>query len=131
MPVDHLQLWVPDLGRATRSWGWLLGRLGYEETRSWETGRVWRDGTIGIVIEASPDMVPGMLYSRLRPGLNHLAFRVDGPEHLTDLVRESPHHGWRELADHRGHPLHGKLTMAFLEDQDGFEVELIARSDHD
>jgi hypothetical protein len=28
--LHHVELWVPDLGRAVREWGWLLGRLGYE-----------------------------------------------------------------------------------------------------
>ena len=27
--LHHLTLWVPDLGRAKRSWSWLLGGLGY------------------------------------------------------------------------------------------------------
>jgi len=126
--VHHLQLWVPDLDRATRSWGWLLEALGYELTRSWDTGRVWRDETTGIVIEASPDMVPGMLHSRLRPGLNHLAFRVTGTHELASIVTDGAEHGWRELGAHHGHPLHGELTVAFLEDQDGFEVELVAPS---
>lgn len=126
MSLHHLQLWVPDLARATRSWGWLLERLGYTRRREWATGRVWRDDTTGIVIEASPDMVPGMLYSRLRPGLNHVAFHVRDTDELRDIVEGSAAHGWTELVDHQGHPLRGELTVAFLEDQDGFEVELVA-----
>ena len=71
MSIHHLQLWVPDLARAEESWGWLLGQLGYDLARTWDHGRVWRQDGTGIVIEASPDMVPGMLHSRLRPGMNH------------------------------------------------------------
>lgn len=126
MPIHHIQLWVPDLTRATRSWGWLLEELGYTKTREWATGRVWRDDSTGIVIEASPDMVPGMLHSRLRPGLNHLAFEVVSALELHDLIDSSTRHGWTQLGENRNHPLHGQLTTAFLEDQDGFEVELIA-----
>jgi catechol 2,3-dioxygenase-like lactoylglutathione lyase family enzyme len=25
--LHHVELWVPDLARAARSWGWLLGEL--------------------------------------------------------------------------------------------------------
>jgi catechol 2,3-dioxygenase-like lactoylglutathione lyase family enzyme len=27
--LHHVELWVPDLAAATRSWGWLLGELGW------------------------------------------------------------------------------------------------------
>src|SRR5882724_3504372 len=28
--LHHVEMWVPDLDRTARSWGWLLGELGYE-----------------------------------------------------------------------------------------------------
>lgn len=125
MAIHHLQIWVPDLGRAERSWGWLLGHLGYTLVRSWEHGHVWHmDGT-SIVIEASPDMVPGMLYSRWRPGLNHIAFRVEGTDALAALVAAAPGHGWTQLGSAERHPLPPGTTIAYLEDGDGFEVELL------
>lgn len=126
MGIHHLQLWVPDLARAEESWGWLLEQLGFTLERSWEHGRVWRlDGT-GIVIEASPDMVPGMLHSRLRPGLNHVAFSVDSPEACAAIVTGAREHGWRQLDADAKHPLGKGLDVAYLEDRDGFEVELVA-----
>ena len=39
-----------------------------------------------LVLEQSPDMVPGMLHSRFRPGLNHVAFTLPTPETL-EVVR--------------------------------------------
>lgn len=126
MSIHHLQLWVPDLPRAQESWGWLLERLGYELAREWEHGRVWRQGPTGIVIEASPDMVPGMLHSRLRPGMNHLAFHVPDAATVASIVQEGPDHGWQQLGSDPRHPLPRDLNVAYLEDRDGFEVELIA-----
>lgn len=126
MSIHHLQLWVPDLERAQESWGWLLGELGYDLARSWEHGHVWRDGATGIVIEASPDMVPGMLHSRLRPGMNHLAFHVASVEAIATLLAAAPEHGWRRLGEDPRHPLPRAVAVAYLEDRDGFEVELIA-----
>lgn len=126
MSIHHLQLWVPELSRAERSWGWLLGELGYDLERTWEHGRLWRQGPTAIVVEASPDMVPGMLYSRLRPGLNHVAFNVESLSALDALLEHGPDHGWQALPHDPRHPISRALTVAYLEDADGFEVELIA-----
>src|SRR3954466_9242314 len=126
MPIHHLQLWVPDLSRAEESWGWLLEGLGFEQARRWDHGCVWRQDGTGIVIEASPDMVPGMLHSRLRPGMNHVAFHVESTEEIARMVDEAGEHGWRRLGDAPRHPLGRDLTVGYLEDRDGFEVELIA-----
>ena len=128
MTIHHLQLWVPDLGRAERSWGWLLHQLDYELENQWDVGRIWRKDGAGIVIEQSPDMVPGMLYSRLRPGMNHVAVRVAGPEAIDAILAEATDHGWTILAG-APHPLHGSPLVAYLEDTDGFEVELVAPTD--
>lgn len=129
MSIHHLQLWVPDLARAEQSWGWLLDELGYTVDRRWEHGFVFRQGATGIVIEASPDMVPGMLHSRLRPGMNHIAFHVDGAVALSALVESAGAHGWTPLSGASAHPLSGAQTAAYIENEDGFEVELIAQAD--
>ncbi|CAN5494601.1 hypothetical protein BH10ACT1_BH10ACT1_35080 [soil metagenome] len=126
MSIHHLQLWVPDLERAEGSWGWLLTELGYELGRRWDHGCVWRQDGTAIVIEASPDMVPGMLHSRLRPGMNHVAFHVADQTAVAALVAAAPDHGWTQLPDHVHHPMPSQLTVAYLENSDGFEVELIA-----
>ena len=127
MAIHHVQIWVPDLPRAERSWGWLLDRLDFVLARTWEHGRVWRKDGTGIAIEQSPDMVPGMLYSRLRPGLNHIAFHVASAAALAALVAEAQPYGWTMLDGGR-HPFPPGTTTAFLEDADGFEVELVAPS---
>lgn len=129
MSIHHVQLWVPDLDGAQGSWSWLLGELGYELERRWDRGFVWQQGATAIVIESSPDMVPGMLHSRLRPGMNHIAFHVPGTEALARLVDASAEHGWTPLSSEAGHPLAPSLTAAYLENTDGFEVELIAPAD--
>ncbi len=129
MSIHHIQLWVPDLHRAERSWGWLLGELGYDVVRTFDQGRVWRDGDgvngAGIVIEQSADMVPGMLHSRLRPGMNHVAFRVADTDLMDAIVTSAHEHGWQILENGAHHPLTGRPAIVYLEDHDGFEVELI------
>jgi catechol 2,3-dioxygenase-like lactoylglutathione lyase family enzyme len=78
--LHHIEVWVPSLPRAIRSWGWLLGELGYTPFQEWSAGRSWRLGATYLVVEQSPDLVPG------------------GPGHYA----------------------------AYLENEDGFEVELVA-----
>ena len=124
MAIHHVQIWVPDLGRAERSWGWLLDQLGFTLARRCEHGRLWRKDGTGIALEQSPDMVPGMLYSRIRPGLNHIALDVPSGDHVAGLVAEAGAYGWTPL-DGARHPYPPGTTTAFIEDEDGFEVELV------
>ncbi len=124
--LHHVELWVPDLSRAERSWGWLLPALGAAPYQSWEHGRSWRLGGVYVVVEQSPALTAGT-HERLRPGLNHLAFRAGPPDDLDALVAEAPAHGWRLLFADR-HPFAGgpQHRAAYLEDADGYEVELVA-----
>ena len=124
--LHHLTLWVPDLERAAPSWRWLLGKLGYLIDRDFETMLLFRhQGGFALVLEQSADMVPGMLYSRMRPGLNHVAFSLTSAALLERIVEEAADHGWTAFPGDR-HPIVGGANVAYLEDRDGFEVELVA-----
>jgi catechol 2,3-dioxygenase-like lactoylglutathione lyase family enzyme len=124
--LHHIELWVPSLARAEASWGWLLGELGYKINGEWPEGKSWQAGTTYIVLEQSPARIV-VRHDRLRPGLNHLAFYAASREQVDSLWRYAPEHGWRLMfADrhpHAGGPDH---YAAYLENQDGFEVELVA-----
>jgi catechol-2,3-dioxygenase len=80
---------------------------------------------VAIALEQSSDMVPGMLYSRMRPGLNHLAFRVATASLLAAILEGAQVHGWSPLPSDR-HPIAAGSEVAYLEDRDGFEIELVA-----
>jgi catechol 2,3-dioxygenase-like lactoylglutathione lyase family enzyme len=124
--LHHLTLWVPNIARAEQSWSWLLGELGWELDRSPDHMLLFRhvNGS-ALALEQSPDMVPGMLYSRFRPGLNHLAFGLEPGSSLDAIVAGAPAHGWSPLPSDR-HPIAGGSQVAYLEDRDGFEVELVS-----
>lgn len=129
MALHHLTLWVPDLGRSDPPWRWLLGELGYAVDRSLDRVLVFRHPTgFAVALEQSPDMVPGMLYSRLRPGVNHVAFAMESVSALDGVVAKASDHGWLPFASDR-HPIAGGARVAYLEDADGFEVELVAPAD--
>jgi catechol 2,3-dioxygenase-like lactoylglutathione lyase family enzyme len=123
--LHHLTLWVPDLDRAGPPWRWLLGQLGYELDVTFEHLLLFRQGGFALILEQSPDMVPGMLHSRFRPGLNHVAFTLPSADALAEMVAQAPEHGWMALPVDR-HPIAGGAEVAYLEDRDGFEVELVA-----
>lgn len=124
--LHHLTLWVPDLGRAAASWQWLLGELGYRLDASVAPVLLLRhESGFALVLEQSPDMVPGMLHSRFRPGLNHMAFTLDSPAALASILERAGEHGW-SLMPVESHPIAGGAEVAYLEDRDGFEVELVA-----
>jgi catechol 2,3-dioxygenase-like lactoylglutathione lyase family enzyme len=124
--LHHLTLWVPDLGRSEPAWRWLLEELGYTVDRSLDRVLVFRHpGGLAVALEESPDMVPGMLYSRLRPGVNHIAFTVDSASVFDEVVAKAADHGWLPFSGDR-HPISSGARVAYLEDADGFEVELVA-----
>jgi catechol 2,3-dioxygenase-like lactoylglutathione lyase family enzyme len=129
--LHHIEVWVPDLQRATRSWGWLLQQLGYAQFQNWPAGRSWRLGPTYIVVEQSPAL-RALDHDRCRPGLNHLAFHVDSAEFVDTLTAQAPKHGWTLLFPDR-HPYAGGKDhyAAYLEDADGFEVELVAVAEPD
>jgi catechol 2,3-dioxygenase-like lactoylglutathione lyase family enzyme len=124
--LHHLTLWVPDLDRARDGWTWLLAELGYRADESVTGILLFRtDGGASLAMEQSPDMVPGMLYSRFRPGLNHLAFAVDDPDQLERIAAGAAAHGWSRLPVDT-HRIAGGADVIYLEDGSGFEVELVA-----
>ncbi|GAA3210038.1 VOC family protein [Dactylosporangium siamense] len=124
--LHHVELWVPDLARAVRSWGWLLGELGWTQFQDWDAGRSWRLGATYLVVEQSPALTADR-HERCRPGLNHLAFHVEGRERLDAITGAAGGHGWSLLFPDR-HPYAGgpEHYAAYLEDADGFEAELVS-----
>ncbi|MCC3764453.1 VOC family protein [Glycomyces sp. TRM65418] len=126
--LHHVELWVPDLNRAVDSFGWLLERLGYARHQEWSAGRSWRLGPTYLVVEQSRAQT-GRRHDRCAPGLNHLAFHVGNDTEVERLVDEGKEHGWTLLFADR-HPFAGgdNHYAAYLENPDGFEVELVAVS---
>ena len=125
--LHHIELWVPDLARAERSLGWLLTELGWLTDTRWPDGVSWRRGSTYLVVEASPDRSADQ-HDRLRPGLNHLALHAGSPARVAELTEAAVARGWRLLFPDR-HPHAGGTHQyaAYLEDPDGFEVELVAQ----
>jgi RimJ/RimL family protein N-acetyltransferase/catechol 2,3-dioxygenase-like lactoylglutathione lyase family enzyme len=124
--VHHVELWVADLPAAEATFGWLFAELGWREYQRWERGVSWRRGASYVVVEDSPAGT-GARHERTAPGLNHLALHAGTRADVDRITAAAPDHGWRLMfADrhpHAGGPDH---YAAYLENADGFEVELVA-----
>ncbi|GAA4161911.1 hypothetical protein GCM10022286_20240 [Gryllotalpicola daejeonensis] len=120
----HIELRTADLTGAVQSWGWLLGRLGYEPYQEWSAGRSWRRGPVYVVLESAP--ISGA-HDRRTPGLSHLAFHAGSRQDVDALWADAPDHGWSQLYSDR-HPWAGGAShyAAFLENHERFKVELVA-----
>ncbi|MFD5733051.1 VOC family protein [Streptomyces sioyaensis] len=127
--LHHVEMWVPDLERAIASWGWLLGELGYTLHQEWKAGRSWRLGATYLVVEQSRALTSDQ-HDRCRPGLNHIAFHVETRDMVDSLVEQATGRGWKLLfPDLHPHAGGERSYAAYLENEDGFEVELVA-ADH-
>lgn len=128
-PVHHIELWTDDLSDVVDSFHWLFTELGWrdEPNSDWPQGRIWRhESGVYLVLEESPD-VRTVRHDRTRPGLNHLALRGPDLAHLDHVRAECIDHGWTELfAERYPHAGGAAHTALFLENSQGFEIEIVA-----
>jgi hypothetical protein len=119
--IHHIDVWVGDPVIAADEWGWLLGELGWAaDEASWLAD----DGTY-LFLERSPDQVDEP-HDRLRPGVNHLALTAEDRALLDRVRAESSAHGWHEMyADRYPHAGGDDHTALYLENSEGFEVEIV------
>ncbi|MFD5396717.1 VOC family protein [Streptomyces sp. NPDC127097] len=66
-------------------------------------------------------------HGRCRPGLHHIAFRVETRDMVDSLVEQATSRGGKLLfPDLHQHAAGERSYAAYLENEDGFEVELVA-----
>jgi hypothetical protein len=128
--VHHVEIWTTDLDGSVASWDWLFDAIGWRAATTWQEGRSWAaaDGSY-VVVEQSPAVIGS--YDRMRAGLNHLAMNVADRAQLDQIRSGAAEHGWNELFAERypfaGGPDHVAL---YLENREGFEIELVARPEN-
>lgn len=125
--LHHIELWVRDIEYAKETLGWLLERIGYTVKEDWSYGISYEYDTHYIVIEQGSDVLDAP-FDRLRPGLNHLAFQLPNAEIVEEVTAEALDNGFTlmfaEKHPYAGGPQH---YAAYIEDETGFEIELVAR----
>lgn len=128
--LDHVEIFVPDVDRAAAFWQPLLEALGHRCER-WEGGSQRglnahpAQGPYLCFVQA-PAAHAGAGFHRQRPGLNHLAFRLESPEAVAEVAAwaiaelgATPCYGEGLMAD-------GDWRLAFFEDPMRLKVELKA-----
>lgn len=124
--LHHIELWCRDLDAEKPSFSWLLGELGFTQGRTWSNGIEYRAPDFYLVLEAGGD-VRDEAYDRRRTGMNHVAFAVPTRADVDAIAKAAPEHGWTLMfAD--THPYAGGAEhyAAYLENETGFEVEIVA-----
>lgn len=124
--LHHVEIWVPDIDEAARSWGWLLGRLGLEPAGEWPEGRTWDAGIAYVTLTTSPSL-SSATHDRRRAGVNHLAFWGGSRAEVDVVMAEAEARGWQPLYQER-YPLAGGPDhyAGWVENAQGFKVEIVA-----
>jgi catechol 2,3-dioxygenase-like lactoylglutathione lyase family enzyme len=123
--IHHLELYVSDLERSARFWGWLLAQFGYEPFQEWDDGISFRTASTYLVFVEAPD--DSRQLDRRAAGLNHLAFSLPSTDLVDDLRTDLAARGVRLLYDDRYPHAGGSDHYAvFFEDPDGLKVEVVA-----
>ncbi|MFC7402612.1 reverse transcriptase-like protein [Citricoccus sp. GCM10030269] len=124
--LHHVEIWVDDLARARQTLGWLFEELGYVVSGEWSEGTSYQGAAEYLVLESGPDVASGG-HDRLRPGLNHVAFRAGSRADVDALVEAATQRGFTLMFSDR-HPFAGGRShyAAYLEAPGGFQVELVA-----
>ena len=80
--LHHIELWVPDLASAQRSWGWLLTALGWAVGDLGETTFEAQHGDVYLFVEQSPALSGGT-HDRRRPSPLVRPYRAQHPTRNT------------------------------------------------
>ncbi|WP_368069231.1 VOC family protein [Nitriliruptor sp.] len=123
--MHHLELYVRDLERAHRFWGWLLAELGYEPHQEWDEGCSYHRGSTYLAFVQAPEGAREL--DRRDAGVNHVAFHAGSRSDVDRLTAALVEQGGTLLYPDR-HPYAGGHDhyAAFCEDPDGLKVELVA-----
>jgi catechol 2,3-dioxygenase-like lactoylglutathione lyase family enzyme len=125
--LHHIELYVSDLRKSTKFWGWLLEELGYHSFQKWDSGHSWKLGDTYIVFVQTEERFLDRPYHRRCTGLNHLAFHADSREHVDEMTTKLIEKGVSILYTDK-HPYAGGNGhyAVYFEDPDRMKVELAA-----
>lgn len=125
--IHHLELYVSNLQKSVKFWGWLLEEMGYEKFQQWEHGQSWKLGDTYIVFVQADETYLDIPYHRRRVGLNHLAFHAKSRQHVDEMTKKLKEKGVPILYMDK-HPYAGGTDhyALYFEDPDRVKVELVA-----
>jgi catechol 2,3-dioxygenase-like lactoylglutathione lyase family enzyme len=117
--IDHIGLEVDDLGRSARFYDAVLYALGHRRLHA--TASAVAYGTV------EPRLWIVARGGKAVPGFGHVALRASGKAAVVAAHRAGLEHGGRDAGEPGPRPQYGARTYAaYLQDPDGFRVELVA-----
>lgn len=126
--LHHIEIWVADLDQTIKFWGWILEFLGYQIYQKWEKGISFRLGKTYLSFEQVSSVNNDIPYSRMRSGLNHLAFYLDNLDQLHNLVSKLARKNISLLyQDQKQYRYNDKTKVIYIEDPEGFELEFVCK----
>jgi len=116
-----------DFNACEAQWAWLLERLGFTKTQSWDDGGSWAVGDRPyLTLTSFPKQLP-LGHDRRRAGMNHLAFDGGTRAEVDAIMTAAPNNGWNQLyQDRYPHAGGANHYAGWLENADGFKVEIVA-----
>jgi catechol 2,3-dioxygenase-like lactoylglutathione lyase family enzyme len=122
--LEHIDIYVSDLGRSGEFWGAFLMDLGYREFAKSATGWSWTNGESTVFLLQAEEDYLNPPYHRKRVGMNHLAFGVPESSQVDALAAQLQE---RNVPLLYGGPRAGRKTYAvFFEDPDRIKIEVVA-----
>lgn len=125
--IHHIELYVSDLKRTVKFWGWFLEELGYSPFQKWEDGQSWKLDDTYIVFVQAKERFLDIPYHRCRVGLNHIAFHAESRKQVDELTTKLKNMGvpilYMDQHPFAGGPDHYAVSF---EDPDRIKVEVVA-----
>ena len=124
--LSHIELYVFDLTRSAKFWGWLLEELGYRQYQAWDNGISYKRGDTYIVFVQVDGKYRDIPHHRTGIGLNHIAFSVESCEQLDHIMRELKARNVPLLYAEKDVIAEANdKDMIYFEDPDSTKVELV------
>ncbi|MEC3885690.1 VOC family protein [Halobacillus sp. HZG1] len=127
--LHHVEVYVSNLKRSEKFWGWFLEELGYKPYQQWVEGQSWKLGETYLVFVQTETEYLDIPYHRRRTGLNHFAFHASSRERVDEMTMMLKERGVNVLYENQ-HPFAGgeDYYAVYFEDPDRIKVEFVASS---
>ena len=124
--VHHVIVTVNDMARSGPFYEWLMPRLGYATSWSWDDSRGFLSPAGSFWVKAADPRFAGETFSKDRVGLCEIAFAAASREDVDALHRALVERGATILDPPREYPQYVPGYYAvFFADPDGIKLELV------